>query len=286
MNQKIDPKTGRDVIIEKNCLFQGIKGKEGQITLGDYSILKNNCRFYITKKFEMGDYSILQNNVLVQCYKNCKIGHNAWIGQNSIINATDDLEIGNNFGIGVDSKIWTHAFHGELLLGCRIAVGIPDYESKSGAIKIGDDFWGIGQITISPGVKIGDKVIALTNSLITKDIPDNCIVAGIPAKRISIKGDFHGYKDLTEKEKYNFMKNTAKKFSEINNVKMSFDDSLKKIILGEKEVIIICNSSEFEKDSDGSFFDIIKRTYTKKHNYLEKEFIKFTIGYRARFIPI
>ena len=38
----------------------------------------------------------------------------------------------------------------------------PDYESISGAVKIGDDFWGVGQITISPGVTIGNKVIALT----------------------------------------------------------------------------------------------------------------------------
>ena len=40
-----------------------------------------------------------------------------------------------------------------------------------------------------------------------------------------------------------------------------------------------------ERDVDVSYFDIIKRTYTKKHNYLEKEFMNFIIGYRARFTP-
>lgn len=283
---KISPIVGREVIIENNCIFDGLKNKEGKFQIGDYSIIKNNCRFYVSGKFQIGDYSILQNNTLVQCYKECKIGHNAWIGQNSIINATDNLEIGNNCGIGTDSKIWTHAFHGELLLGCRIAVGIPDFESSSGAVKIGDDFWGIGQITISPGVTIGDKVIAFTNSVITKDISDNTIVAGIPAKKISINGDFQGYHDLTRKEKYDLMKETSEEFSKIHNVKIKFDDNEKIIFLGENELIIKCDEIKTDEYMNASIFDIVKRVYTKKHNYLEKEFIKFTIGYRARFTPI
>lgn len=283
---KISPIVGREVIIENNCIFDGLKNKEGKFQIGDYSIIKNNCRFYVSGKFQIGDYSILQNNTLVQCYKECKIGHNAWIGQNSIINATDNLEIGNNCGIGTDSKIWTHAFHGELLIGCRIAVGIPDFESSSGAVKIGDDFWGIGQITISPGVTIGDKVIAFTNSVITKDISDNTIVAGIPAKKISINGDFQGYHDLTRKEKYDLMKETSEEFSKIHNVKIKFDDNEKIIFLGENELIIKCDEIKTDEYMNASIFDIVKRVYTKKHNYLEKEFIKFTIGYRARFTPI
>ena len=111
------------------------------------------------------------------------------MGQNSIINSTDELTIGNNCGIGAYSKIWTHAAWGDVVEGCRLLVGMPDIDCKSGAVAIGDDFWGVGQITISPGVKIGNKVVALTNSLITKDIPDNTVVAGIPAKPIQIDGD-------------------------------------------------------------------------------------------------
>jgi len=282
----ITPQIGIDAKIEEGCIFEGLKEKLGSITIGDYSVLKKKCRFYVADKFEMGDYGILHNNTLVQCYKHCKIGHNAWIGQNSIINATDNLEIGDNCGIGTDSKIWTHVFHGELLLGCKIAVGIPDYESKSGSVKIGDDFWGIGQITICPGIKIGNKVIALTNSVITKDIPDNTIVAGIPAKKIALDGDYHGYRDLTIQEKYELMKKTTKDFSKAKNVKIAYDDNKKRIVLGDNEVVVTCDILEWNKNSDATFFDIVKRVYTKKHNRLEKEFINFTIGYRARFIPI
>ena len=275
---------GKDVNIANNCVFEGLKNKIGKFQFGDYTKVHEKCRFYISDEFKIGDYGVIHNNTLFQGYKPCIIGHNAWIGQNSIINATDTLKIGNNLGIGTDSKIWTHVFHGELLLGTKIAVGIPDYESKSGAITIGDDFWGVGQITISPGVKIGNKVIALTNSLITKDIPDNTIVAGIPAKPIKIDGDFKAYKNLTVNEKFNLMRKFSIQFAELKSKKIEIDKQKKIIKIGENEIQIDCGNS-IKTEQEISYFDIIKRTYTKKHNYLEREFMEFIIGYRARFIP-
>ena len=282
--QKNFPRKGLETKIHSTCIFEGLKEKYGKISFGDYCNISEKCRFYVSGKFEMGDYGVIHNNTLIQAYKKCSIEHNAWIGQNSIINATDKLKIGNNFAIGTDSKIWTHVFHGEFLLGCRIAVGIPDYRSKSGAISIGDDFWGIGQITISPGVKIGNKVIVLTNSLITKDIPDNTVVGGIPAKPISINNDFRGYIDLNEKERFGLMTEFSKDFAKINKTKIKIDKKSKRIVLGDNEVVINILGKETDENAT-SYFDIIKRTYTKKHNTLEKKFMNFVLGYKARFIP-
>lgn len=36
-------------------------------------------------------------------------------------------------------------------------------------------------VTILPKVKIGSNVIVAAGSVVTKDIPDNCMVAGVPA---------------------------------------------------------------------------------------------------------
>ncbi len=277
-------KQGLETIIDSTCTFEGLKNKHGNISFGDYCNVFEKCRFYVSGEFEIGDYGTIHNNSLIQAYKKCKIGHNAWVGQNSIINATDGLKIGNNFAIGTDSKIWTHAYRGELLLGCRIAIGIPDYKSKSGAISIGDDFWGMGQITIGPGVEIGNKVIALTNSLITKDIPDNTIVGGIPAKPIAVDNDLRGYIDLNEKKRFDLMVEFSKDFTKIYKNKINIDEKNKRIILGDNEIIINITGKETDADTT-SYFDILKRTYTKKHNSLEKFFMSFVLGYRARFIP-
>ncbi len=279
---------GKDVEIGTNCVFSKTNSSstQGLIKFGDYNKIHNDCRFYISdEEFTTGDYCTFHNNTLVTGYKSCSIGHNVWVGQNSIINSTDKLKIGNNAGIGAYSKIWTHAAWGDIVEGCRLLIGMPNIECKSGAITIGDDFWGVGSITISPGVRIGNKVIALTNSLITNDIPDNTIVAGTPAKPVSIADDVKAYKKLRPDEKYKLMKKFSIDFAKTNTIEIDFDDKIKKIFLGNKQLIINCSETILEKNSDSTFFDVMKRSYTKKHNKLEIAFMRFLMDYKIRFVP-
>ena len=51
--------------------------------------------------------------------------------------------------------------------------------------------WGA---VINPGIRIGNHVIVGANSVVTKDVPDGCIVVGSPAKivKINIKLNDHG----------------------------------------------------------------------------------------------
>jgi acetyltransferase-like isoleucine patch superfamily enzyme len=58
---------------------------------------------------------------------------------------------------------------------------------------IGDDCFISGGV-ILPGVRIGNHVIVGAGSVVTKDVPDNCIVAGNPAKiiRKGIKTGHYG----------------------------------------------------------------------------------------------
>lgn len=55
-------------------------------------------------------------------------------------------------------------------------------------------FIGVRSI-ILPGISIGDEVIVGAGSVVTKDVPSNCIVAGNPARIIKkdIKCDAYGY---------------------------------------------------------------------------------------------
>lgn len=57
-------------------------------------------------------------------------------------------------------------------------------------IIIGNDVWIGGQVTILPGVTIGNNVVVAAGAVVTKDVPDNCVVGGVPAKFIkSIEND-------------------------------------------------------------------------------------------------
>lgn len=51
-------------------------------------------------------------------------------------------------------------------------------------VTIGNDVWIGGNCTILPGVTIGNNVVVAAGAVVTKDVPDNCLVAGVPAKVI------------------------------------------------------------------------------------------------------
>ena len=49
-------------------------------------------------------------------------------------------------------------------------------------VIIGDDVWIGRRVIIMPGVNIGNGVIIGAGAVVTKDVPDYCIVGGVPAK--------------------------------------------------------------------------------------------------------
>lgn len=51
-------------------------------------------------------------------------------------------------------------------------------------VTIGNDVWIGGSVTILPGVTIGNNVIIAAGAVVTKDIPDNCLAGGVPARKI------------------------------------------------------------------------------------------------------
>jgi acetyltransferase-like isoleucine patch superfamily enzyme len=55
---------------------------------------------------------------------------------------------------------------------------------------IGDDVWIGANAVILPGVKIGTHSIVAAGAVVTKDVPEFSLVAGIPAKVIKkLEGD-------------------------------------------------------------------------------------------------
>lgn len=71
-----------------------------------------------------------------------------------------------------------------------IAAGQPVQEQpliSRGNIEIGDDVWlGYGVVVLD-GVKIGSGAVVGANSVVTKDLPENAIAVGSPAKVIRMR---------------------------------------------------------------------------------------------------
>lgn len=119
-------------------------------------------------------------------YKNqpiITIGNNVYINWDCHIGGINKIIIGNNVLIGSKVMIIDHQ-HGEITNeALKLSPAIRPLYSK-GPIVISDNVW-IGEGTaIMPNVTIGKNSIIGANSVVTKDIPENCVAAGNPARVI------------------------------------------------------------------------------------------------------
>ncbi|MGD6965704.1 sugar O-acetyltransferase [Rossellomorea vietnamensis] len=108
-----------------------------------------------------------------------------------------NTHVGENFFANFDCTILDVC---EVRFGdnCMLAPGVHIYtathplhpaERNSGReyakpISFGDNVWIGGSAVINPGVTVGDNVVIASGAVVTKDIPDNVVVGGNPARII------------------------------------------------------------------------------------------------------
>lgn len=149
-----------------------IRGKK-YIRYGKNFTTGTGCRLEAYKfdkkkpKLEIGNNVQINDYVHLSCAESLIIGDNVLIASKVYIT---DLNHGNYSGeeqsspqeIAKERKIYTKP------------------------VKIGNNVWIGENVSVLSGVEIGENAILGANSVVTKDIPKNCIVAGNPAKVIKI----------------------------------------------------------------------------------------------------
>lgn len=125
---------------------------------------------------EDGEFLIEQPFICDYGY-NIEIGKNFYSNHNLIILDANKVEFGDNVFIGPNCGFYT--------------AGHPlDYETRNKGleyakpIKVGNNVWFGGNVTVLPGVKIGDNSVIGAGSVVTKDIPENSVAVGNPCKVI------------------------------------------------------------------------------------------------------
>ncbi|WP_088071078.1 maltose O-acetyltransferase [Gottfriedia luciferensis] len=123
------------------------------------------------------------NSIYIEPTFRCDYGYNIHVGENfyanfdCVILDVCPVHIGVNCFMAPGVHIYT-ATH-----------PLDPVERASGAefgkpVTIGDNVWIGGRAIINPGVKIGNNVVIASGAVVTKDVPDNVVVGGNPAKII------------------------------------------------------------------------------------------------------
>jgi len=167
---------------------------------------------------EIGENAVIHANVSI--YPQVKIGRNVTIYDGAVIGKDgfsyekssrgewvkfphvggvvieDDVEIGANaiiergtlgdtiVGRGTRMNNLCHIGH-NVVIGENCVIGVHSY--VGGSSRVGDDSWLAPGAIIRDGIKIGSNVMIGMGSVVTKDIEDNCVAYGVPARVVKEK---------------------------------------------------------------------------------------------------
>jgi len=173
--------SGREVIADSDVhkYMHRIAQKAIQIT----TVLNNS---YHTPKEICGIMSRLTGKVVDESfclfppfYTDC--GKNITIGKNVFINAGCCFQDQGGIVIGDDVLI------GHNVVLATLKHGLPPNKRKNltpARINIGNNVWIGSNATILAGITIGNNSIIAAGALVSKDVLENVVVAGVPAKII------------------------------------------------------------------------------------------------------
>jgi acetyltransferase-like isoleucine patch superfamily enzyme len=167
------------------------------------ALIGNNVRINLSNESYVDSGIQLNDNSLVLVWPKpygkqyVRIGKSVIIGRNSeLITHGGHISLGSNVFIGPNCQVQGK---GGVVIGngCKIAAGcfisssdhdISNIEfgslerENSAQVTISENVWVGANVTITKGVNIGNNSVIAAGSVVIRDVPANCLVAGVPAE--------------------------------------------------------------------------------------------------------
>lgn len=154
---------GDNVTIDDGCALdaRGVENPIGDFHIGDRTLIARHTVMLVKSNF-------------------LRIGADTSIGSQCNLSAVSGIEIGDFCIIAGQCYFGGGRYKMELNGTPMVTQGL---ETK-GPVKIGNDVWIGANVTILDGVTINDGAVIGAGSVVTKNVPENAIFAGAPAKEI------------------------------------------------------------------------------------------------------
>ena len=156
-----------------------------RLVLDGLAFIGPGCVLQIGKKgsIELGRWSWLGHGCKLRCHEGViSVGAKTVLGQECTISAYQNVSIGRECVIA-DRVMLIDFDHGVVEVERPIRLqGIYKRD-----VRVGHNVWiGYGACILR-GVTIGDNAVIGTNAVVTRDVPENAVVAGVPARVIRMR---------------------------------------------------------------------------------------------------
>ena len=150
--------------------------------LGEDVVLEDGVRIFHPETVRLGNNVYVGHDTILKGYfkgPGMSIGDDTWIGQQCFFHSAGGLSIGRGVGVGPGVRIITstHEDPGH-------EHPIMEGSLRFAPVSVGDGSdLGMG-CTILPGVTIGRGVQVGAGAVVSQDLPDYSVAAGVPARVI------------------------------------------------------------------------------------------------------
>ena len=217
-NFEVDDNVGIIYIIRICIKYGSMKIRGFFVALGKPNIDKSvfigkSVKLVCKKNLIIGSKVKIHSGVEIDALARKKviINDNVIIGDDSIIKCTGSIQhVGEEIEIGARTSFGNNCFFGcaggvnigeDVIVGQYVRFHSENhrYENKNElirnqgvthrGIKIGNNCWVGSGVVFLDGVEIGNGCVVAANAVVTKKFPDNCVIAGMPAKIIKKRGE-------------------------------------------------------------------------------------------------
>lgn len=123
---------------------------------------------------EIGDHFQIwsaHRQTLVSGSGRIRIGNGVFINAGAVVYSEVAITIGNDVALANEAYVMDTSSH-----------GMEGRDPKAAPVTIGDGTWVGARAIVLPGVSIGRRVVVGAGAVVTRDVPDEVLVAGNPAR--------------------------------------------------------------------------------------------------------